>query len=140
MPRKKKPVALTPPPEATLVQLPPTVRREVAARVVLGVSPNTFDALRKRPDFPGEIWYGPQCVVFDTAQLLAWRDRQRGLSQCDVLPMKPQANSKAAQQRMADRQKAMAESAMNLQRSATGRGARANASASVPCPTPLTKR
>lgn len=125
MPRKKKPAALTSPAEVTIMQLPPTVRREVAARVVLGVSPNTLDSLRKRPDFPGEIWYGPQCVVFDTAQLLAWRDRQRGLTQHDVVPMKPQANSKAAQQRLAERQKAMAASAQNLQKTATGRAARA---------------
>lgn len=104
------------------MQVPPTVRREVAARVVLGISPNTFDSLRKRPDFPQGIWYGPQCLVFDTAQLLAWRDKQRGLTQHDVSPMKPEANSKNYQPKLA-------EAAQRIQRVATGRAKSAEVSA-----------
>lgn len=97
MPRKKSPpgprVPATTSPEVAIMQVPPTVRREVAARVVLGVSPSTFDALRRcRPDFPQGMAYGPQCLVFDTAQLLAWRDKHRGLSVDEVPPLKPSTN------------------------------------------------
>lgn len=102
MPRKKKPAPATSLPETVeIMQVPPSVRREVAARCVLGISPNTFDAARKREDFPKPFVLGPQCLVWSTSELLAWRDRQRGIE--NPPPLNPGANSKESQHKMAER-------------------------------------
>lgn len=119
MPRKKKPAPALPP--IAIEPVPPTVRREVAARVVLGIHPSTFDALSKRPDFPKGMRYSPQSLVFDTAQLLAWRNKHAGLGPDEVQPMKPQANTKESMRKMAER-------AQRIQREATGRAPKQAAS------------
>lgn len=55
---------------------PQTVRPKTAAEL-LGIGTSTFWRWSKeRHDFPKPRRLSPRCTVFDTTELLAWRDAQ----------------------------------------------------------------
>ena len=60
----------------TVIQLPPSVRPRQGAQI-LGVGEATFwRYLAERADFPRPRRLSPRCTVFDTQELLDWRDAQ----------------------------------------------------------------
>lgn len=53
--------------------------RARAAAQLLGVGTATFWRWKKeRPDFPHGRRLSTRCTVFDSGELIAWRDRQTG--------------------------------------------------------------
>lgn len=56
----------------------PTVRGAAAAGAVVGVSRNgVYRLLQNDPTFPKPMYLGPATVVWDRAELIAWRDSKR---------------------------------------------------------------
>lgn len=53
--------------------LPKSVRAKQAAEL-LGIGRSTFWRYAGSPDFPKARRLSPRCTVFDTDELLAWRD------------------------------------------------------------------
>lgn len=59
-----------------VIQLPPSVRPKMGARIIGVAEPTFWRYLAERADFPKPRRLSARCTVFDTQELLDWRDAQ----------------------------------------------------------------
>lgn len=56
--------------------LPPSVRPKTGAQILGVAEPTFWRYLAERPDFPRPRRLSARCTIFDTQELLNWRDAQ----------------------------------------------------------------